>query len=143
MTGTKVLNADGTATGETDLSGLGLSGDTTLYACWTRETDVFVQTETLEPGTDYLLVLGSGEETRTVGQVGKTIVEQPVAVYGPGDGSYNICDTETGERLPIDRPYITTFSDQTVWRYSVDDEGNGMLTAVDGSSRESALGGGS
>ena len=138
-TGTKILNADGTATGETDLSGLGLSGDTTLYACWTRETDVFVQTETLEPDTDYLLVLGSGEETRTVGQVGKTMVEQPVAVYGPGDGSYNICDTETGERLPIDRPYITTFSDQTVWRYSVDDEGNGMLTAVDGSSRESAL----
>ena len=132
-TGTKVLNADGTVTGDT------LSGDTILYACWTRETDVFVQTDTLEPDADYLLVLGSGEEACAVGQVGDTVVGQPVTVHEPGDGGYDIYDAETGDRSPVDSPYITAFSDQTVWHYAVDGEGNGMLTATDGSSRDRAL----
>ena len=131
--GTKVLNADGTATGDT------LSGDTTLYACWTWETDVFVQTDTLEWDTDYLLVLGGGEEACVVGQIGETVVGQPVTVQEPGDGSYEVYDTDTGDWSPVDGPYIAAFSDQTVWHYAVDDEGNGMLTATDGSSRENAL----
>ena len=138
-TGTKVLNADGTVTGDAGVSGLSLSGDTTLYACWTRETDIFVRTDTLEQDADYLLVLGSGEESRAVGQVGETVVEQPVTVHEPGDGSYEVYDTETDGWSPVDGPYITAFSDQTVWHYAVDDAGSGTLTATDGSSRESAL----
>lgn len=132
-TGTKVLNADGTATGDT------LSGDTTLYACWTRETDIFVKTDTLEPDADYLLVLGSGEEARAVGQVGETVVRQPVTAHEPGDGGYEVYDTETGDWSHVDSPYINVFSDQTVWHYAVDGDGNGTLTATDGSARENAL----
>ena len=110
-----------------------------MYACWTRETDIFVQTDTLEEGGDYLLVLGNGEEARAVGQIGETVVGQPVTVYGPGDGSYEAYDTETGGWSPVDSPYITVYSDQTVWHYAVDGEGSGTLTAADGSSRENAL----
>lgn len=138
-TGTKVLNADGTATADAGVNSLALLGDTTLYACWMRETDIFVQTDTLEPDADYLLVLGSGEEARAVGQVGETVVRQPVTAHEPGNGSYDVYDTENGDWKPVDNPYITVFSNQTVWHYAVDDEGNGTLTATDGSSRDRAL----
>lgn len=134
-TGTKVLNVDGT----TAEDGLALSGDTTLYACWTRGTDIFVKTDTLEPDADYLLVLGSGEEARAVGQVGESVVRQPVTAREPGDGGYEVYDTETGDWSHVDSPYINVFSDQTVWHYAVDGDGNGTLTATDGSARENAL----
>ena len=116
-----------------------MSGDATLYACWTRETNIFVKADTLEPDADYLLVLGSGEEARAVGQVGETVVRQPVTAHEPGDGGYEVYDTETGDWSHVDSPYINVFSDQTVWHYAVDGDGNGTLTATDGSARENAL----
>ena len=74
-----------------------------------------------------------------MGQVGETVVRQPVTAHEPGDGGYEVYDTETGDWSHVDSPYINVFSDQTVWHYAVDGEGNGMLTATDGSSRDNAL----